>query len=381
MDRLNYLNDDVNSVLTKVILEIDSGKDKILKISDTLRSQYIKEKIELEKVNNEIEEIICKVDFLEKQDKIMRKKLAGNFKILDGNEARMERVYKEALEVRVEYISAQKEEQKLQMRRENLQRSIKSYEDNIQEAETVAEQVSIALRYLNGDLYKKFEDFEDENKLTIGIKMVQVEEKVRNRIAREIHDGPAQYLASIVMMIDFCKNILEKDVQRGLDELTSIQDNVKKTLKEVRSIIFDLRPPFMEGISLKEAFEDLEESFQDESNITLKSEYKDINCELDVNIKTTIYRIVQELLSNIKKHSQGTEAYLRIEMGNKNIYITAKDNGIGFDYDEEKIKNNKRYGLQGMFNRIEELNGVIKVKSSVGKGTEYKIVIPRSGRR
>lgn len=381
MDNLSYLNVNVNEIISKVVSEIDIGKDKILKISDALRSQYIKEKLELEKVNEEIEKIIEKVDYLENYDKIMRNKLANSFRIFDGDETRMEQVYQEAFEVRIEYVSAQKEEQKLQAKRENLQRSIKEYENNIQEVDTVAEQVNVVLKYFNGDLFKRFENLKDENKVAISMKIVESEEKVRNKIAREIHDGPAQYLANLIMMIDFCKNIIRKDVDRGINELTSIQDNIKKTLKEVRCIIFDLRPPFMEGITLKESFEDLEESFRDGCNIKLISEYKNLNKDLNDGIKTTLYRIVQEILTNIRKHSHATEAYLRVEIGYKKIYIVAKDNGIGFNFNEEMAKCKKKYGLQGIFNRIEEINGKIKLDSAIDYGTEYKIILPKSRRR
>lgn len=377
--KFNEIND-VNNILSLVINQIDIGKGKMLKIGDSLKAQYIKEKVELENINNQIDAVIEKVDRLEKMDKLMRKKLARSFKILDGDEARMKSVYKEALDIRVEYISMQKEEQKLQYRRDKLQRYIKDYESNIMEVDNITEQVNVALKYLSGDLSKKIEDFEGENKFLVGIKMVQVEEKVRNKIAREIHDGPAQYLANIVMMIDFCKNILAKDLNQGLVELTGIQNNVKKTLKEVRGIIFDLRPPFIEGITLREAFEDLQESFKEESNIELKSEFKNISNDLDITLKTNIYRIVQELFSNIRKHSKATKAHLKVEGGMNCIYIYIKDNGIGFNYEDEILKSSKKFGLQGMKDRIEEINGEIKVNSVLNKGTEYKIKLPKSGR-
>ena len=245
---------DINNILSIVIEDLDKGKDKISNIADSLRLEFEKKKNELLNVENKIIFVIEEVNRLEKLDKNMRKMLANSSMNFQSEEKNMENIYERALNVRVEYITMQQEEKRLQNQREILQRSIKKYLENIEQADSVVGQVSVAMKYLTGEVYDNLENLEGNNKFSLGIKIVEAQEKERNKIAREIHDGPAQYLASTLMRIDFCKARLKDNLQKGLVELDDVKGNVSKTLKEVRGIICNLRPPFLDGINFKGSY-------------------------------------------------------------------------------------------------------------------------------
>lgn len=375
---------DINNILSIVIEDLDKGKDKISNIADSLRLEFEKKKNELLAVENKIIFVIKEVDRLEKLDKNMRKKLANSSIDIQSEEKNMENIYESALNIRVEYITMEQEEKRLQNQREILQRSIKKYLENIEQADSVVGQVSVSMKYLTGEVYDNLENLEGNNKVSLGIKIVEAQEKERNKIAREIHDGPAQYLASTLMRIDFCKARLKDNLQKGLVELDDVKGNISKTLKEVRNIICNLRPPFLDGITLKEAIDDLKDGFLEECDVKLKVRFKNESCLIDKTIETAIYRIIQELLSNIKKHSKAHNALLQLDLGMDYIFIKVKDDGIGFNMEEvidNSRCNNKKYGILGIYERLDELGGAITVKSIINYGTEYKIKLPRIRRR
>ena len=376
------MNDEMNSinnVLSLVIQDIRKGKERIFNIAESLREQYEKDSKELEFINKEISVLIKEVDALENCDKKMREELAKVSMNFQEDEEEVKSIYEKALNVRVEFLTKQKEEKRLRSKREALQRNLKNNAQNIQEADSVIEQVSVAINYLQGDISNNIEMVEESSKIACSIRFVEAQEKERNRLAREIHDGPAQYLASSLMRIDFCKMLLNKDLNEGLAELEDLKGNLQKTLKEVRNIIFDLKPPFLNGVTLEAALEDLKEAFQEECNtkISIKARGKDVI--LDYIIEVAVYRIVQEILTNVKKHAEADNAVVRLEFTEHFVYINIKDDGKGFDIDtlmKNMRKSNRRYGITGIYDRVEELGGTIKINTNVNCGTEYKIKLP-----
>lgn len=374
----NEINN-INNILSLVIQDIHRGKDKILNIAESLKEQYAKDVKELESINIEIDKLIDEVDELERYDKKMREELARSSMNFQQDEEVVKNIYEEALNVRVEFLTKQKEEKRLQNKREALQRSIKNNSANIDEADSVIEQVSVAINYLKGDVYNNIEMAEENSKIAYCIKFVEEQEKERNRISREIHDGPAQYLASSLMRIDFCKMLLNKNLDEGLAELEDLKANLQKTLKEVRGIIFDLKPPFLNGVTLKAALEDLKEAFQEECSADISVKIRDNDVILDYVVEVAVYRIVQEILTNIKKHAEAYNVLVRLEFTESNVYIKVKDDGKGFDIDSlmKKLrKSNRKYGITGIYDRVEELGGTITVNTKINCGTEYKIKLP-----
>ncbi|MDI9215177.1 ATP-binding protein [Clostridium tertium] len=150
-------------------------------------------------------------------------------------------------------------------------------------------------------------------------------------------------------------------------------------LKEVRGIIYDLRPLHLEELGLMEAIKDMINIISAEANIKIDINVDESNYEVEKIMQIAIYRIIQEILNNIKKHSKAKYVYLRINYIKDYIYIYLQDDGIGFDVQETLINTKQkgnRYGLIGIFERVEQLRGKIEVKSSNGEGTIYKIKLP-----
>ncbi|MEG0297446.1 MAG: histidine kinase [Clostridium sp.] len=370
----------INLIIEKVISEINSGKSRVFEIVDRLRDEFERKRIELENVKYRIEKIIVEVDELQALDKRMRIILANASKEFNSASEKIIRsTYEEALEVRVMYVTKQNEEKELRKQRDELERSLKEYLESIEDADNIVNQINIALGYLEGNIAQEVKGAESDTQMQVGIKILESQERERKRIAREIHDGPAQYIANAMLRIDLCKMIVQRDLQEGLNELDDLKKNVKMALREVRGVLFDLRPISLEQLGLDEALREMANLISEENGIEVDISTKSMERKIEHILEIAVYRLAQEILNNIKKHSKATKVIIRVEYGADYVYFMINDNGVGFDI-KEAIENAKRkgtsYGLIGIFDRVNQLQGKIGIDSSPDEGTTYKIKLP-----
>lgn len=375
----NYLNENVKEIINEVINEINIGKSKMFKITDKMNDDLQRKRLELDEIRESLEIILDEVDELRILDKAMRLKLVEESKKdIGNNENNLKKVYEEALDIRVKFITRQKEEKDLIIKRDILERTLKDYLLNIDEAESAVNQINIALGYLEGRLLNTIDLEKEDSKVTNEIRLLESQEYERRRIAREIHDGPAQYIANAMMRVDFCKVVIKKDLDQGLKELEDLKSNIKKALQEVRGIIYDLRPLSLEERSINEAIKEMIHNISIENNIIINSFIEEAVLKIDNIIQISIYRIIQEILNNIKKHSKAKVVDIKLNYLEGYILIFIQDDGIGFDVKNtiSKNKENNNYGLIGIFERVKLLGGRLEIKSSEGLGTTYKIKLP-----
>ncbi len=370
----------INKIVKKVILEIGSSRRQILDIVDNIRKNQEYQKLQLEKVRLDIIRVISEVDELENQDKAFRRRLvevSTNFsKYTEGD---IKEVYEKASSIRAEFYIKKNEEKSLRERRDNLEMSLKKTMANIEGAEKIINQIGIAMGYLEGDILPVLEESDKKSEMFIGIKILEAQENERKRIARDIHDGPAQHMANVVMKVDICKMIIQKDMDDGLKELSDLKESVKVALKEVRSIIFDLRPMSLDDLGLSQTIQQTVNNISQQSNIATKIKIKSVKAEIEPIIQVAVYRIVQEIFNNIKKHSKAKHAEIRLDFGTKYLLLVITDDGIGFNVDEtlERVKTKgASYGLIGILDRVNQLQGEIQIKSAEGAGATYTVKLP-----
>lgn len=375
-----YSSEDIKDIIDGVIEEINVGKTKIFHIADVMRDELEIKKKELYDIKSRLSKVINEVDYLEKADKAMRYKLVEESKKLSQVDSDLfKEVYEEALDIRVRYITKQNEEKELILKRDNLERTLKNYNLNIEEAQGAVNQINIALGYLEGNILDIINDQDEKSQMIVGIKILENQELERQRIAREIHDGPAQYIANAMMRVDFCKVVVKKDLEKGINELDDLKSNIRMALKEVRGIIYDLRPLHLEELGLIDAIKDMINIISVENDVKIDMIVDESSYEVEKIMQIAIYRIMQEILNNIKKHSKAKYVDIKINYIKDYIYIYIQDDGIGFNVQETLINTKQkgnRYGLIGIFERVKQLRGKIEVKSSKGEGTIYKIRLP-----
>ncbi len=373
----------ISEINKKIIGEIDSSREQILDIIDSIRNEQESLKMQLIHIKNETARVINEVDELEKNDKMMRKRLAQvSSEFHKYTEKDIKEVYEKASDIKVKFYTKKNEEKILREKRTQLEVALKKSMKNIENAEKIVSQISIALGYLEGDMYLALGEKDKNSEMFLGIKILEAQEDERRRIARDIHDGPAQHMANAVMKVDICDMVIQKDLKEGLKELASLKESVKIALKEVRNIIFDLRPMSLDDLGLNDTLQEMIESMTRESQMDIKLTLKPIKEEIEPIIQVAVYRIIQEVFNNIKKHSKAKHAEVKLDFGTQYITLVISDDGIGFNV-EETLKHVKTkassYGLIGIFDRVHQLLGKIEIKSSQGIGTTYSVKLPING--
>lgn len=372
----------INKIIKKVIEEIRACRQQILDIVDNIRKDQEFWKLQLEKIRIDIARVIAEVDELEKLDKFCRKKLvevSENFTKYTQDDIRD--AYEKAYDVRTKFLTKKNEEKSLRERRDTLEMNLKKIMVNIEGAEKVINQIGIAMSYLEGDILPVLSGPDMNSEMFMGIKILEAQENERKRIARDIHDGPAQHMANVIMKVDICKMFVQKDIDKGLMELSDLKDSVKLALKEVRSIIFDLRPMSLDDLGLSQTIQQTLSAVSKESDIDINVKISPVKKEVEPIIQVAVYRIVQEIFNNIKKHSKAKRADLILDFGTKYLMLSITDDGIGFNV-EQTLTNVKTkgssYGLIGILDRVNQLQGEIEIKSSGESGTTYTVKLPIS---
>lgn len=212
--------------------------------------------------------------------------------------------------------------------------------------------------------------------LNVNLRVLDIQEKERQRIARDLHDTSLQNLAHLVHKIELSSLFIDQDPLRAKLELASINKNLREVIDEIRETIFDLRPMHFDDLGLKESFERLFFKLkQSNSGIDIKYEMDDIKCNNDL-VLMTIFRIVQECCSNAIKHSRGNLLEISMKQKEDAYEVSIRDNGTGFDIEEVKQTKENHFGLKVMQERIELLGGTLRMKSHLGEGTSIVFDIP-----
>ncbi|EGD50947.1 DegS sensor signal transduction histidine kinase [Thermoanaerobacter ethanolicus JW 200] len=367
----------LDNIVEKTIEVIENSKEQIFDILEKAKEEARKLEGQLEELKVQVVNVIKEVELCERREKKCRLKLAFVSKQFGHlSEQAIKEAYEEAKEAQIELALKRREEKELIEKRNELERKLLDTKAIIEKAEKLASQINIALNYLNSDLKEmnmRFEQLKDKQALSV--KIIEAQEEERKRIAREIHDGPAQAMANVLLKSELCERLITKDVEQAKVELKNLKDIVQQSLKEVRKIIYDLRPSALDDLGLIPALSRYIKNFSEETGIavdfTVLSDYKRLSPEIEI----TCFRVIQEALTNIKKHSRAKNASVKFEFGMRFISIIIKDDGIGFD--KENI--GQGYGLMGMKERVEILNGKFEISSFKNKGTQIYISIPVRG--
>ena len=198
----------------------------------------------------------------------------------------------------------------------------------------------------------------------------------RNRIAREIHDSLGHHLTAQSIQLENAQMWLKTDEEKAEDYLQKARNMGRNALQDVRQSVASLRSHPLKGQSLEAALSKLIQEFEQTTQIKLKLQIQLTEVSA-TNIEVTLYRVIQEALTNISKHSQATKVRLSLTENHGEIYLKIEDNGVGF-YPEE---NTTGFGLEGMRERVTALRGVFKLISEPKQGCKIEVKIPNSNSR
>ncbi|MFH0913890.1 MAG: ATP-binding protein [Chloroflexota bacterium] len=205
-----------------------------------------------------------------------------------------------------------------------------------------------------------------------------IQEEERRRIARELHDETSQSLASLAASLEAASSMLPAGTEKVKSRLKDAQSLSLSLLEEIHKLIYELRPSLLDDLGLVSAARWLAVNNLNAAGI--RASFKVVGTEkrLAPQLEATIFRVIQEVLGNVVKHSQAKNAWITLHFKRRVIEVRIKDDGVGFDV-EEAIASRDRprgLGLIGMRERVELTNGTISLCSAPGEGTEIRIRIP-----
>lgn len=373
--------DRINEILQETIYSIENSREEIIEIVEHTRSECKKIEEELNEIKEKVNKTIKEVDLLEIEERKSRNYLSvvsKNFSIY--SEKDIKEAYDKANELRVKLLLRREEEKTLIARRGDKELRLKSAIEVYNKAEKVGKSVSLATECLRGNLDEILFTVDDLNKRHfVGIKIIEAQEEERHRLARDIHDGPAQSMANILVKTELCERLMDIDQEKSKEELRNLRIVVKDTLKDIRKTIYDLRPMSLDDLGLVPTLERYICNFKRDTGIEVELNVIGTVKKLESAIEIAVFRIVQESLSNVSKHSQGTFAKVMVEYSDTRLNLAITDNGIGFDVEEvSKIGRTATggFGLMNIRERLELLDGKIQINSSLGAGTRLNIYIP-----
>lgn len=245
-----------------------------------------------------------------------------------------------------------------------------SYYNDLRTIENRIEKISLLIqenKKINKDMHLTFLD---------------IQERERSRIARELHDSSLQNLVHLIHIIELSSLFIDQDPIRAKLELTSCSKSLNQTINEIRDTIFNLRPMSFDDLGFKQCIENF--------IFNAKKQYRDMEVVYDIdnisdmNISSnkkdifnlflvTIYRVIQEAMLNSMKHSDGDKLDLSVKKSNNTLVIEVIDNGKGFSVEDV---DDKHFGISIMKERIYLLGGKFELNSKPGQGTRVFITVP-----
>ncbi|MDO8491205.1 MAG: GAF domain-containing protein [Dehalococcoidia bacterium] len=246
---------------------------------------------------------------------------------------------------------------------------------DIQFLDSVAAQVAIAVE--NAKLHQEVQH-QDMIRRELLREILSIQEEERRRIARELHDETSQSLASLSASLEAVMGMLPPGASEAKSRLRKIQDISVSILDEVHRLVYELRPTLLDDLGLVAATRWLADNNLGKSGVKVIFKTRGRERRLPPALEATLFRVVQEAVSNIAHHAGAANASIALDFQKRAIRVHVKDDGKGFDV-EEAITSKERprgLGLLGMRERIELVNGTLNIVSRAGAGTQIDIRIP-----
>ena len=204
--------------------------------------------------------------------------------------------------------------------------------------------------------------------------IIQAQEAERQRLSRQMHDGPAQALSNFILQTEIAMRLFDIDPDKAREELENLKQSATATFQKVRDFIFELRPMMLDDLGLVPTLKRYVEAYKEQSGANIRLTVSGVERRLESYIEVMIFRAIQELIGNAVRHSQASEITVGINISDTNIKIDVEDNGKGFDVDT--LLKGSGMGVKVIKERAEMLGGHLDVNSTIGRGSKISFQIP-----
>lgn len=227
-----------------------------------------------------------------------------------------------------------------------------------------------AIAFQNARLYQNLRMEHDQ--------IIRSENEMRQKLARDLHDGPTQKVAALLMQLDYINRLLDHNPAGAKVELEKARTVAQQAVREIRTSLFALRPLALETKGLSAALEQYCQRLREAENIPIQVDAGQFGSELDPRIAATVFAIVDEAVNNARKHAGGVPIFVRAARQNDSLVAVIQDRGPGFDLDKVVSSYDERssLGLQSMRERAKLIDGDLRIDSAPGRGTRITLIVP-----
>ncbi len=371
----NKLTSKLEDILEKTLNVLNNSKTDIFSIYESACDELENIENEIKLINQDIKKIIDKMDKVKTKNRKARNRLmevSRDIKVY--TEKDIKKAYKKAEDTSVEIAVLEEKEEQLKDRRKELEKRAGNLRETVNKTENLISKVGLVKEFLQGELDSLSAHIEDiKEKQQVVMKVIEAQEEERKRVAREIHDGPAQSLANLVFRCEYIQKIIDDDLKQAKEELSELKGLIHNGVQNVRKVIYDLRPMSLDDLGLIPTLKKYINKFEKQTDLEVDLKIKGTKSSLSSSFQITIFRLVQEALNNIYKHAQADSSKVCVKFSKEQIKLLIIDDGRGFN--KEEVSSDK-FGLVSMRERCELVGGNIKIDSKKNRGTKVEITIP-----
>lgn len=407
----NLSTDALKNILNNTIETIESNKAQIFDIYEATRDEVERSKQQLAELKEKARETIDRVDELAKEEQREKQNLvqvSSNFS--QYSEECIRETYEKVKDVQVALGVEREKEADLRERRDKLEMRLRKLGIMLDQAEHLALAIGSVFSYLasqvSGVMWK-IEAVQKEQ--FVGARVIKAQEEERYRMSREIHDGPAQDLANMMIQTSIVEKLLDYDPEEAKRTLKELRLQIKECLTSVRHIIFDMRPMALDDLGLVPALQQLVARLSTRGIIATEFSVEGNVYELPKHVEIAVFRIVQEALNNVVNHAGVKEAKLRLLFTGAALSVLVEDKGKGFDVEARREEIDKaedtaeeessaeaqendsgedslsfkqeekmsHFGMISMEERARIVGAQLKVTSVIGEGTRVHLRLER----
>ena len=369
--KLQNVLDRTNEFLGYSIDNVSGIRDDVMR---GLRDLYD----ELNQVRKEVSEVLSASDSVTEAYKEARRALISA-EMTDDYDLQA-RVYAEAERYMHLRATFEERERYLRRRRDDLEREKVRMERIMGHSTNTMGKLRLAVEILKNRLDSTMAAGSVGSAANVA-KALQFVERENKRLSREIHDGPIQQFAASILSLEYLERVAAKgDMSALKEEIERVKEQQREALGDFRGFLIQLQPLGLEK-GLGGAIKRLAEGYRERHGIDFRVQLTQEDDQFPSVIRSNLFRIVQEAASNALRHGGAKKITVKYEYTDKELLLSIKDDGSGFDIETESAAATERgsFGLSNIAERVQFARGKLKIASSIGKGTDITIKVPMGG--
>lgn len=375
----------LRSVFQSTVDAMENSKEQIFTIYENTKNDVEEARSMLHELKDETRKLQDDVDVLshcEQKEKQRLVKVSSNF--ADYSEEKIRESYEAVKDIQVRLALIKEKEFQSRRQRDKLELRLRGMEQTLVMAERLATKLGTVVGYLTSQISNVVAqmDIASKNKF-LGVRIIKAQEDERLRVSREIHDGPAQELANLIYQASICERLVDTSPEEAKHGLQELRRQIRTCLVDVRQIIFDMRPMSLDDLGLVPALRQLVSKLEERNAVKVDFQVTGDEITFEKHIEVTLFRIIQEALNNVYRHSGVKEARLRLLFSQHELSVLISDEGKGFDAEateevRKKGEGTGHFGMLGMEERAKLIGASLSIISKPNFGTKVHIKLPYS---